>query len=139
MDFGAWEGCTYEQLKDNPAYRSWIDDPAAGTPPGGESWAAFTARLEQFLCGLILEAEAELELTGYSQVPHASPGEPERAAASTTASPGESLRLRVLIVTHGGVIRQLIARNQETALFHSTAAPQPGTVTAVKMRWHPRR
>lgn len=27
MDFGAWEGYTYDQLKDNPLYQSWIDNP----------------------------------------------------------------------------------------------------------------
>jgi alpha-ribazole phosphatase len=35
--FGAWEGKTYEVLKDNKTYRSWIDDPYEITPPNGES------------------------------------------------------------------------------------------------------
>ena len=34
-DFGAFEGHTYEELKDAPAYRAWLD--GAGDPPGGES------------------------------------------------------------------------------------------------------
>ncbi|KFN08091.1 MAG: histidine phosphatase family protein [Paenibacillus macerans] len=46
MDFGAWEGRTYEMMKDDASYRAWIDDPQRVTPPGGESWQAFRARLE---------------------------------------------------------------------------------------------
>lgn len=46
MDFGAWEGRTYEMLKDDASYRAWIDDPQRVTPPGGESWPAFRARVE---------------------------------------------------------------------------------------------
>ncbi|WP_246061643.1 histidine phosphatase family protein [Paenibacillus oralis] len=46
MDFGAWEGRTYEMLKDNALYRAWVDDPQQVTPPGGESWQAFRARIE---------------------------------------------------------------------------------------------
>jgi alpha-ribazole phosphatase len=36
-NFGEWERKTYEQLKDEPAYRAWIDNPHELTPPGGES------------------------------------------------------------------------------------------------------
>ena len=35
--FGEWEGKTYEALKDNKTYRTWIDDPYGVTPPGGEN------------------------------------------------------------------------------------------------------
>ncbi len=35
--FGAFEGHTYEELKDDPAYRAWVD--GQGDPPGGEGWA----------------------------------------------------------------------------------------------------
>src|SRR5690606_23681990 len=47
MNFGRWEGQTYEMLKDDKRYRAWIDDPQAGTPPGGESWQAFQARVSE--------------------------------------------------------------------------------------------
>ncbi|MCM3699900.1 histidine phosphatase family protein [Paenibacillus macerans] len=46
MDFGAWEGRTYELLKDDALYRAWIDDPQRVTPPDGESWQAFRTRVE---------------------------------------------------------------------------------------------
>ena len=45
LDFGAFDGKNYEQLKDDPAYRRWIDTAGAVAPPGGESGGEFTARL----------------------------------------------------------------------------------------------
>ncbi|MDE7262884.1 MAG: histidine phosphatase family protein [Oscillospiraceae bacterium] len=36
-DFGAFEGRTYEELKDDPAYRIWLDTAGQSAPPGGES------------------------------------------------------------------------------------------------------
>lgn len=35
--FGAFEGHTYEELKDDPAYRAWLDTGGQSAPPGGES------------------------------------------------------------------------------------------------------
>lgn len=36
-DFGAFEGHTYEELKDSPAYQAWLDSAGQAAPPGGES------------------------------------------------------------------------------------------------------
>lgn len=36
-NFGDFEGKTYEELKDNTQYRSWIDDPYTIAPPFGET------------------------------------------------------------------------------------------------------
>lgn len=46
-NFGQFEMCTYEELKDNPIYRAWIDDPISVTPPKGESFVAFEQRVLQ--------------------------------------------------------------------------------------------
>lgn len=35
--FGAFENRTYEELKDDPAYRAWLDCGDETPPPGGES------------------------------------------------------------------------------------------------------
>ena len=35
-DFGVFEGHTYEELKDDPAYQAWLDSAGAAPPPGGE-------------------------------------------------------------------------------------------------------
>lgn len=48
--FGAFEGHTYEELKDDPAYRAWLDSAGTAAPPGGESGAAVRRRVtEAFL------------------------------------------------------------------------------------------
>ncbi|MNI68257.1 hypothetical protein D3C73_1239400 [compost metagenome] len=44
--------------------------------------------------------------------------------------------LRVLLVTHGGVIRQLLARIVEGMTFYTAAAPAPGEVTVMNLRRH---
>lgn len=80
MNFGEWEGCTYEMLKDNPAYRAWIDHPQTVVPPGGESWMDFHARIQDV----------------YREI----------NAASAQLSDGQSDK-PALIVTHGGVISLL--------------------------------
>lgn len=110
MDFGAWEGCTYDQLKDNPLYRRWIDNPGEATPPEGEAWTQFAARVDHFWTQLQREVQA-----------------PEVS--------------RILLVTHGGVIRQLLAQIIEGLTFYTAAAPAPGEVTVLRLRsdggcWH---
>ncbi len=79
LDFGDYEGRTYEELKDLEAYRAWIDSTGEQAPPGGESTAELRQRLEAWF--------AEL-LAGCS--PHG--------------------QHRALVVTHGGVIRELRRR-----------------------------
>ena len=49
QDCGDFEGKTYEQLKDNPVYRRWIDTAGMIPPPGGESTGEFTQRLSSAL------------------------------------------------------------------------------------------
>ena len=46
LDFGTFEGKNYDQLKDDPAYRRWIDTGGMAAPPDGESGADFCRRLE---------------------------------------------------------------------------------------------
>lgn len=43
-NFGAFEGRTYEELKDDPAYRAWLDTAGMAAPPGGESRAEVSRR-----------------------------------------------------------------------------------------------
>lgn len=131
MSFGAWEGCTYEQLKNNPQYRSWIDDPAEVTPPGGEPWEAFTSRLEHFMSGLVLEAKAGKSLPGNSRSAQWESKENTNPGAAVYHE--EPLKLRVLIVTHGGVIRQWLAKAESGLTFHTAAAPPPGTVAVLHL------
>ncbi|MEF2967032.1 histidine phosphatase family protein [Paenibacillus sp. M1] len=102
MNFGTWEGQTYDMLKDDEAYRSWIDNPQAVTPPGGESWLAFERRV----------FEVYEELAAYS-----------RQLVS------EELEHPLLIVAHGGVISLLATRLLPGAGFRDIQAKiTPGEV-----------
>lgn len=150
MDFGAWEGCTYEQLQDNGHYRNWIDHPESVTPPEGESWEDFTGRVEavwgqlQREAGLGIEARAETDATGsVAALPGADSASQEecvqgRDMPKTTVRELESTQApvvyRVLLVTHGGVIRQLLARFVEGLTFYTAAAPAPGEVTVLNLK-----
>lgn len=97
LNFGEWEGLTYEDLKGLKTYRDWIDDPASSKPPGGESWRQFEARVEAFLHDLSDNAIDSSPNTG-------------EAAAY--------LQAPALIVTHGGVISLLAGKLAGIAEFH---------------------
>ncbi|WP_019639280.1 histidine phosphatase family protein [Paenibacillus fonticola] len=79
MNFGQWEGQTYEMLKNNLLYRAWIDDPVSVTPPGGEAWDDFHRRVS-----LIYEEWINL--------------------AQRNLYPEDNMEQRILAVTHGGVV-----------------------------------
>ncbi|AOV08865.1 histidine phosphatase family protein [Sporosarcina ureilytica] len=51
-NFGDWEGKTYELLKRDSAYRSWINSPYRCQPPNGESLAEVKARVLQAIYDL---------------------------------------------------------------------------------------
>ncbi|MFP7296531.1 histidine phosphatase family protein [Neobacillus niacini] len=45
MNFGEWEGKTFEDLKEVPLYQRWLSDPKSLRPPEGESFLEFTKRV----------------------------------------------------------------------------------------------
>jgi alpha-ribazole phosphatase len=102
MDFGDWEGQTYEQLRHSSTYRGWLDDPHSITPPRGESWAHFNARLEEFM--EILTCFKKEENNGHSVS-------------------------SVLIITHGGVIRQLSSMTIPGSTFWDFSADTGSLLT----------
>lgn len=100
MDFGDWEGKTYEELKGLPLYCEWLDHPQTVSPPNGETWDLFQGRIKDFLNSLI---------------PFVSESERDKATPS------------VFIVTHGGVIRQLLTMNVPQLSFWDMAV-EPGSL-----------
>lgn len=97
LNFGEWEGLTYEELKGLKTYRNWIDDPASSKPPGGESWRQFEARVEAFLHDLSDNLVDSSHNTGEG---------------------GAYFLAPALIVTHGGVISLLAGKLAGIAEFH---------------------
>lgn len=47
MNFGDWEGKTYQDLVDEPSYRDFLDRPFEASPPNGESFSVFSARVQR--------------------------------------------------------------------------------------------
>ncbi|WP_110928259.1 histidine phosphatase family protein [Bacillus massiliglaciei] len=47
MNFGRWEGRTYEELKQEKAYLEWLEDPLKMNIPEGESYPVFSARVKK--------------------------------------------------------------------------------------------
>jgi len=117
MNFGAFEGCTYEELKDNSLYRRWIDSPSTITPPDGETWAQFDERLRSFLSDLGRGAEDTF------------------VQAAISEKKAEVITSRVLVVTHGGVIRNFLAQLIPGVTFYSAVAPSPGTAMVLRLFW----
>ncbi|WP_339289629.1 histidine phosphatase family protein [Paenibacillus sp. FSL E2-0201] len=117
MNFGAFEGCTYEELKDNSLYRSWIDNPSTVTPPDGEAWAQFDERLRSFLLDLGRAAEDPF------------------VQASIKKNKDKVVTNRVLVVTHGGVIRNFLAQVVPGVTFYNAVAPSPGTAMVLRLFW----
>jgi broad specificity phosphatase PhoE len=61
MDYGRWEGLTYEEIlaRDGDARRIWEADPASLACPGGESGSDVARRVRSWLEELIESASAD--------------------------------------------------------------------------------
>ena len=108
MDFGDWEGRTYDQLKHLSMYRDWLDNPQMVTPPGGESWGQFQQRLADFMDSLACVMKGNYN--------------------DNTADPA-------LLVTHGGVIRQLAAMTIPDLMFWDVTV-DPGALLSLMLTMH---
>lgn len=64
LDFGEYEGKVYDELKELPHYRAWVDSVGELQIPGGESAAQLRARLDAWLHDVALNARA----AGHSKV-----------------------------------------------------------------------
>lgn len=98
IDFGDYEGKTYDELKDRPDYRAWIDSVGEQRIPGGENGADLRARLDDWLSDV----------------------------AKTAVEMGGSAPIKVLAVAHGGVIRELRRRFESVAFWDATVRQAEG-------------
>ncbi|WP_152400444.1 histidine phosphatase family protein [Paenibacillus cellulositrophicus] len=156
MDFGAWEGHTYEQLQHEPLYRQWIDSPQQVTPPGGESWADFAGRIDGFVGSLLKDVEeacsrpAEAQTGGGSELSRlqrietgkaALPGSKgigdrkealSRSQGPEDTGPESQVPPKMLIVAHGGVLRQLAVSFVPGLSFWDVHV-QPGSLLRIRL------
>ena len=80
MNFGDWEGKTYNELKDVTAYQNWLENWEVTCIPNGESGKVFSSRIDSFFQDLFQQSN-DLERTQ-----------------------------KYLIITHGGVIRYAVSK-----------------------------
>ncbi|CAM2984820.1 alpha-ribazole phosphatase family protein [Paenibacillus sediminis] len=116
MNFGQWEGQTYEMLKNNPLYREWLDHPKDVTPPGGESWQVFENRVSDFMNELLETVRIRGDKAIYQ--------EEQSNHVSRADAPN------ILIITHGGVIRMLYTLLREDADFWDLQL-EPGSAVTI--------
>lgn len=86
INFGDWEGKTYDELKNQIAYRNWLEDWEANSIPHGESADTFKSRIDSFFIELF-----------------------QQAIETTPA--------KILVMTHGGVIRYLVSKYGSSRSF----------------------
>lgn len=53
MDFGDYEGRTFDELKDDPTFRLWLADSGNQSPPGGETGQQFLQRIQAAVAAII--------------------------------------------------------------------------------------
>ncbi|EPZ38918.1 MULTISPECIES: histidine phosphatase family protein [Anoxybacillus] len=68
LNFGDFEGKTYEQLQTAKAYRRWLDDPFRYAPPNGETFAQFEARIEQAVSDAIYRSVSHVVVVTHGGV-----------------------------------------------------------------------
>ena len=56
MDFGTFEGHSYDELEHDPAYRAWLDGSCVGRCPGGEARDEFVQRVASAFARLLDQA-----------------------------------------------------------------------------------
>lgn len=118
LNFGAWEGQTYEMLKHDQCYRAWIDDAKRHTPPDGESWEQFHGRVTSFYSELM---QVSKELADRS----IQPGRAESGHGQPLSrNERDHRRAVLLIITHGGVISLLKTLvNPDIGFWDSRVSP----------------
>lgn len=58
MQFGIFQGKTYEQLQGDISYQKWLNDPVVFSPPNGESFTEFANRIDrgwECVCHFVME------------------------------------------------------------------------------------
>lgn len=86
MDFGEFEGYSFEELKDNASYRAWLDSGQKTCCPMGESQHSFTQRTVSAIRQILTESAQE----GMEHVVVVAHGGTAMAALSELAIPSRS-------------------------------------------------
>lgn len=67
IDFGDWEGLTYDEIRSAfPAFDGWLAAPEATPIPGGEAWAEFLARVVSCTDGILARPYATVAVVSHA-------------------------------------------------------------------------
>ncbi|MFP3719056.1 histidine phosphatase family protein [Niallia circulans] len=98
INFGDWEGKTYEQLKELPEYCKWLNAPFTNAPTNGESFAELIERVDRGWNHLIKQSTRNNRMAvvthgGVIRYLLSKYGVTERDFWDYTISPGEGIEL----------------------------------------------
>jgi alpha-ribazole phosphatase len=68
MDFGAFENRSADEMRDDPAYRAWVDGMCRAACPGGESMADLSARAAAAFADLLRQADGDVTIVTHGGV-----------------------------------------------------------------------
>ena len=68
LNFGDFEGKTYEQLKTVETYRRWLADPIRYVPPNGEAFTEFQTRIEQAISNAVSRSASHIVVVTHGGV-----------------------------------------------------------------------
>lgn len=141
-DFGMWEGLTYNDLKEDPSYRRWLDDMTSVQPPRGEPWQTFSTRTAHVWWEILQKAGRQTAVAaaqGARGHRHRREREPDRDGPDPGSVRGRpsclgrkrpgrvgnayEARPDVLVVTHGGMVRRLYTLAFPKKTFWDAAVP----------------
>lgn len=127
MDFGAFEGKNYEDLKDDKDYQAWIDSGGTLPFPGGESREEFILRCEKGFQKLRKELRELKELHTAEELNKVKMHGREEMPGNE-----EKKRKTVGMVVHGGTIMALLSRYCGGDYFDYQVPNGEGYICAVK-------
>ena len=143
-DFGMWEGLTYNDLKEEPQYRKWLDDMSSVQPPRGEPWQSFCTRTAHVWWEILRNARAQIRTVPEQSGVARTQNRPLRTSRNRKArirtdrfvqgASGRMARPDVLVVTHGGIVRRLHTLAFPRKSFWEAAAPIGGGVMITAKR-----
>jgi len=109
LDFGDWDGRTFEELyrQEGELLAAYWQNPWLAAPPQGESMASFEQRINAAIEGILDQAFAQMTQDNPVASAETAPTESEATlSAESIIAPVAT----IWIISHGGVLRHLMAR-----------------------------
>lgn len=120
MEFGRFEGKSFEDLRDDAAYRAWVESGCEGACPDGESRAAFARRCAEAFRRCLAHDGRDGRAAGGAASQEAGD------VAGAVASRGADGRGRACFVVHAGTVRALLSELAEPPVPYFSADTPPG-------------